>query len=158
MDTKNENRIRKFITEIDESTGEILKDYNRLIIDDGLVVVENENNFTKVFGKELMKYTDKLEKMDALVMMCLINNVSYETCMLTKTGTNDTRYILTHTDIENITGLSKSTIMRVMNRLVKVGLLARVKFKNSYIYYANPFVFLKGHRISKAIYDIFNKK
>lgn len=149
------SKIRKFITEIDEDSGEVLKEYNRVIIDDGLTIIEGENNFTKVFGKELMKYSDKLQSTDTMVLMCMLNNIAYETCMLTKTGKNDKRYVLTHKDIMDITGLSESTIKRVMARLVEVGLLARVKFKNSYIYYANPFVFLKGNRVSKAIVDIF---
>lgn len=149
------DKIRRFVREIDDSTGEILKEYNRVVIDDGLVCIESSNNFTKVHGSELMKYVDKLTSTDMAIMMCLINNVAYETCMLTKTGNNDKRYLLTHNDIERITGTSKRSVSTSMERLVSVGLLARVKHKNSYIYYANPFVFLKGNRVSKAIVDIF---
>lgn len=151
------DRIRKIYQEVNLETGEIIKDTSRIEVDDGLVLFDSSTKFVKVYAKTLMKYVNKLESIDTMVMMSLLNNISYETCMLTKTGTNDRRYILTHSDVEDITGLSYKTVSRVMNRLVKAGLLARVKFKNTYIYYANPYLFLKGNKVSKAILDIFKE-
>lgn len=61
------------------------------------------------------------------------------------------------TDIEKITGLSRSTVSRAMKGLISKRIYGVHKTGKENCYTVNPFIFMKGKYVNKTLYDFFKK-
>ena len=64
-------------------------------------------------------------------------------------------HFLTPSDFVKETGLSRSTVFREIDRLVEEGFLHKGKVEEEYQLFANPYVFMKGRRINRTLFDMF---
>ena len=149
------SKITRKITDIDEDG--VLVNQFATGYDDSKVVINQNKNFIKVFTDELMKIRKKMNSTDIIVSTILMHFISYESGMLTKTGKNDERYPLMNEDIEELTGLTNKVVVKMMKKLVDIGIYARAKHKRSFKYFANPYIFMKGTKVNKTLLEMFKE-
>ena len=152
---------------LDTNTGEIIDEIKegdrirRKSQDDfcgkkGELIDMNDNgNFVKIFNKTMaLLGSEKLTANEYLVCLRLLDYIEYESGIL-KFGNNGRPLKLA--DIEDITGLSKSTTIRVMQTLVDRRIYGVHKTGKENCYTVNPFIFMKGRYINKTLYNFYKK-
>ena len=121
------------------------------------VLWQPEKKFVKVFPDELANVITTLDEGKKLsgaelgIIVLLMGSISYNSGMLTKGGGNP----INHNDIEKMTGFTKLTIIKSMDKLVKKKVFARNKVGNRYQYFANPYIFFRGRFINATLVDMF---
>lgn len=105
-----------------------------------------------MFTEFLPKVALKLSGGAAIVAIALSQFITYGSNLLCNRVSNSP---LNNDDIMSVTGYSKSTVIRLMDELVKAKVFARTKVGVSYQYYANPYIFSKGSRINKTLEAMF---
>ena len=152
---------------LDTSTGEIIDEIKegdrirRKSQDDyckrenDLIDMNENGNFVKIFNKTMaMLGSENLTANEYLVCLRLLNYIEYESGIL-KFG--NTGRALKLADIEEITGLSKSTTIRAMQTLVEKKIYGVHKTGKENCYTVNPFIFMKGRYINKTLYNFYKK-
>ena len=126
--------------------------------DQDRVLWKPDKKFVKVFPDELANVVTTLDEegkrlsgAELAIIMLLMGHISYDSGMLTKGGGNP----ITQTDIEKITGFTKLTITKSMDRLVRKKVFARNKVGKKYQYFANPYIFFRGRFINATLVDMF---
>jgi len=108
--------------------------------------------FIKVFVDYFPKVAEKLSGGAVALMSVIIPYIAYQSNLLCNRSCNNP---LSNKDIENITGISKPSVIKYMNELVDAKVLARTTIGKSYQYYANPYIYCKGSRINKTLETMF---
>ena len=147
---------------VDLETGEILGDVNS----DGKNLNDNSCkflhdtitwgkglSFIKVFRDNYMKAANSLTTTTAVAVASILSNyIAYRSNLLCR---REERYPLNNTDIQEITGLSNKTVIKIMDELVQKKVFARANVGHSYQYYANPYIYVCGTRINKTLQAMF---
>lgn len=113
----------------------------------------NAGPFIKVFRDNYMKAANGLSTTTAVAVASMLSSyIAYRSNLLCN---REERYPLNNTDIQEITGLSKKTVIKVMDELVQKKVFARANVGHSYQYYANPYIYVCGTRINKTLQAMF---
>lgn len=140
---KNGDRIRR------KSQDEYCKNKEELID------MNDNGSFIKLFNKTMaMLGNEKLTANEYLVCLRLLDYIEYESGIL-KYANNGRALKLT--DIEGITKLSKSTVIRAMQTLVSKKIYGVHKTGKENCYTVNPFIFMKGRYVNKTLYNFYKK-
>lgn len=140
---KNGDRIRR------KSQDEYCKNKEELID------MNDNGSFIKLFNKTMaMLGNEKLTANEYLVCLRLLDYIEYESGIL-KYANNGRALKLT--DIESITKLSKSTVIRAMQTLVSKKIYGVHKTGKENCYTVNPFIFMKGRYVNKTLYNFYKK-
>ena len=116
-------------------------------------MVWENGSFIKVFRDNYMKAANALSSTTAVAVASMLSNyIAYRSNLLCK---REERYPLNNLDIQDITGLSNKTVVKVMDELVQKKVFARANVGHSYQYYANPYIYVCGTRINKTLQAMF---
>jgi hypothetical protein len=114
-----------------------------------------DSEYVKLFIRGIESIPDELKGSDFKAILKLCQFIDYETGILVKRGQYNKAVPLLQEDLINVTGISKKTVISTMERLVEQKVFAKVRTGRQISYLANPFIFMKGKRISKTLYNIF---
>jgi hypothetical protein len=124
--------------------------------EDGKFPWREKDEFIKVFPKEIAEIAPMLSGTEIIIVMLLMNCMSYSDGLLRKGGKGKP---VTMEYIEKLTGYSKKTVIKAMANLVR----ARVYFygrtgrkeTDPYQFYVNPYIFFKGKYINSTLVSMF---
>lgn len=116
----------------------------------------NENEpYIKMFKKQFSSLAFELSASELIIALALTEYISYETGLIKKPSGAP----ITMQDIEEITGFSKKTVIKSMQKLVSKKILFRGRTGNSendpYQFYANPHIFFRGRYINPTLIAMF---
>jgi hypothetical protein len=157
--------LSKTITRLENSGIDVeglyygIKDFDKGTHDDG----DNGNfpwrakdEFIKVFPKEIAEIAPSLSGTEIIIVMLLMNCMSYADGLLRKGGKGKP---VTMEYIERLTGYSRKTVIKSMANLVrkKVYFYGRTGRKETdpYQFYVNPYIFFKGKYINPTLVSMF---
>lgn len=126
--------------------------------EEGKEVWRKDDEFIKIFPKEIAEIAPQLSGTDLIIVMLLMNCMSYSDGLLRKGGRPDGKPI-TIEYVEKLTGYSRKTVIKSMGNLVKkrVYFYGRTGRKETdpYQFYANPYIFFKGKYINPTLVSMF---
>lgn len=159
MNMVDNNRIRKQIevTEFEECTGDVTREYVFTVVEDEFVDYKKGEHFIKIFDNELYHYSDKMSGSEATVFNKLLKYINYGDNMIVKRTLHNKTVEMSLTDIKNELNLSKSSSIRIMNSLVDIGAIGLWKTKGKNQYFVNPNIAMRGNKISKFILERFKR-
>lgn len=111
--------------------------------------------FIKVFRSNFLQIAPKLSGGAVVVMSMIAPYIAYRSNLVCKGANGNNGAPLNNEDIEEVTGYSKPTVIKIMDELVTHKVLARTKVGHSYQYYANPYIYCCGTRINKTLEAMF---
>jgi hypothetical protein len=127
-------------------------------IEEGKEVWRKDDEFIKVFPKEIAEIAPLLSGAEIVIVMLLFNCMSYSDGLLRKGGRPDGKPI-TMDYVEKLTGYTKKTVIKAMGNLVRkrVYFYGRTGRKETdpYQFYANPYIFFKGKYINPTLISMF---
>jgi hypothetical protein len=155
----NEN---KMLVVADSDTGEIVGEIqkgDRIIrktsIDkyNSTIDLNNGESFVKVFSNALYELSDKLTGKEALFLYYLLQYVNYEDGILERN-----KELLTKEMIVEETKQSERNVERLIAGLIEKEIIGKHRTGTKKIAYTvNPFIFMKGKRIDKTLYELYKK-
>ena len=119
-------------------------------------------SFVKMFTEVVYKLSFILTPKEYMVAMSLSNFVSYENNALVN-GYGNQQHFMNLKEISEVLNMDYSRASRVVNSLIKKGILGRFKTGNlmnnklSESYIANPYIYINGMNPSLEVYEYFNK-
>lgn len=116
----------------------------------------NENEpYVKMFKKQFSSLAFELSPSELIIALILTEYISYETGLIKKRSGAP----ITMQDIEELTGFSKKTVIKSMQKLISKKILFRGRTGNSendpYQFYANPHIFFRGRYINPTLIAMF---
>jgi hypothetical protein len=112
---------------------------------------KTKDPFIKMFPESLRVVALNSSGTELAIIMSLVECIDYDTGMLS----SHKGFPITNIDIEDITGFNKKTIIVAMDNIVCNKIFSRNKVGRSYQYFANPFIFMKGKRITTTLHAMF---
>jgi len=114
----------------------------------------NKNEpFIKIFSNVLFDLSEDLTGKESLFLYYLIQYINYDDGILEKN-----RQLLTREIMIQETKQTERTIDRLLLSLVEKEILGKHKTgTKKFAYIVNPFIFMKGKRINKTLYELFKK-
>jgi predicted transcriptional regulator len=116
----------------------------------------NENEpYVKMFRKQFASLALELSSSEFAITIILTEYISYETGLIKKhSGTP-----IDMQDIEELTGFSKKTVIKAMQKLLSKKIVFRGRTGNTendpYQFYANPHIFFRGRYINPTLIAMF---
>ena len=107
--------------------------------------------YIKVYTKTMFQVAKRLDGVTMQLLNLLMTFISYESGILEYSNGRP----LTRNSIIDISGLHKCTVDNCLKKLVDNKILGRHKTGRFTHYTANPFIFMKGRRVSKTLYKFF---
>lgn len=150
-----------------DSNGVIHETEGKVIIDepDGKVLFQKEEHFVKFFYRVLPRLLDELSNQEVKVFLALMPYVSYEDCVLRRTGRGNSE-ILTMKSISEVTGIDYSRIRKILPVLERKGVIGHHVTgsileghdgEKTKVYTVNPFIYFKGNCVNKMVYEFYQK-
>lgn len=170
--------------EFNPETGEILNEYEKIaapedkIIEARIIKAEQKeyvDNHILGFGNEwayIRTFTDSVEKMKEILTnneivftISLLPLVSYEDCIIRRTGKTKKSKILNMREISEAIGMRYDRARKIMLDLKKKGVIAIAEtqqvlkneneYKTKEVYLLNPYIFFKGKDLNNTVAGIF---
>ena len=149
---------------IDTETGEIIREIEpgdkiikkraRELLTTTMEFKKGEN-FIKLYTSILNDLLEEeLSGPEWQVVIVCLKHLSYESGAIKYLNTGD---FLTPGDIMRETKLGRATVFRCIDELTERKILHKGKTGKEFQLYANPYLFVKGTRINKTLYDMFKK-
>ncbi|SHI87234.1 hypothetical protein SAMN02745751_01268 [Dethiosulfatibacter aminovorans DSM 17477] len=144
---------------VDLRTGEVMKilqdgdssmKKNSIEYLDNFDTWEKENCY-KANIDELKKVTKELTVREAGVLMKISPYVSYIDCMLMHPDGKE----INLDSLSTITGVSRATVARIMESLIKKDIIYKGRKSRNVIYLVNPWLFVKGDYVNKVLKTMF---
>ena len=152
-----------------DSYGEIHEppDKSRIVIEtyeeEDTVLFKKEDGFVKVFDDIIPKLLEELTPSELKVVIALMPYVSYTDCVIrtSKHGNSD---IMSMKQIAEAVHMEYANATRVMSSLAKKGvvglhstgsILKNYKGKKNKVYTVNPYIYCRGIRVNRAVYDFY---
>lgn len=144
----------------DPETGEVITHINendRILRDKSeeylrrTVEIMNGETYVKAWDKTMFALAKALSSTELQMVWYLSRYVSYETGLLTHRNGRP----LTRKHISDETGLSVKTVDRLMLGLKEKQVIGRHTTGRSTVFTVNPWVFTRGKRINKTLYEFF---
>lgn len=148
---------------IDTETGEILDELNKgdKIVRASSVeylkttvdmVDFNDCKFIKL-QHSFMDYIDELTPSELKITLNLMRYIRYGTGKITY----DNGKIMCTSDMAKEFGINERNIYKMLKSLCDKEIICRGKEGKNYVYYMNPFICLKGNRVSVDLIKMFEK-
>jgi hypothetical protein len=155
------NQEKEYII-IDKDTGEIVtelnkgdtilragtKDYLQTTID-----INQKEQFVKVYIKTLFQLSNDLTGAESILLLYLIQYINYTDGILEK----DKDTFLTRDIICQETEQSERQIDKLMAGLITKQIIGKHKTGRNIAFTVNPFIFMRGRRIDKALFELYKK-
>ena len=126
-----------------------IKSYNNIV--DSII---SSGYFIKVYCHALDKLVkEDLNSSDFKVLLVCLKCYNYNTGLISNARGKE----LSANDFVDCSFLKRSAVYKSLNNLVSKGIIAKVKTLKNIKYYGNPFIFMKGKKINKTLYDMFKK-
>jgi len=147
---------------IDLSTGEIINHANegdkvKVIRKESVdylrdtVLINKDEPFVKIYTAVLFKLSHSLSGTESLFVSYLLQYIRYTSGLLEYRNGNT----LTRQHMAEETGLNIKTIDRLLKGLVDKQVLGKHKTGQDISFTVNPFIFMKGKRISETLYKLY---
>ncbi len=156
------NDKNKILVVADPETGEIFGEINegdRVIRKNSIdkyaktIALNEKESFVKVFSNVLFELSEKLSGKEALFLYYLLQYVNYEDGILERN-----KEVLTKEMIIEETRQSERNIERLIAGLIDKEIIGKHRTGTKKIAYTiNPFIFMKGKRIDKTLYELYKK-
>lgn len=119
-----------------------------------LVQINKGKQYIKVYIDSFSKLPidESLIPADMSVLFTLIPYIRYETGLIAY----DNGRFINQDGIVSLSGLSESTVLRSVEKLVKKKILAKVRTGKEVKFYANPYIFMRGKMVNKTLHSIFS--
>ena len=108
-------------------------------------------HFYKGHIGEIRKVMKDLSIYEKAFLLSVATYIGYEDCCLKHDNGNE----LTFDGLVDISGMSRSKLLEVINSLIKKDILYRGKNSEGIQYFINPWLFCKGNRINKVLKAMF---
>ncbi|MBQ0090623.1 MAG: hypothetical protein KBT27_14960 [Prevotellaceae bacterium] len=119
--------------------------------------------FVKLFDEVLDTLSERLSVSEFRFAVRLAKHVSYDDCILRTNGHGNGKF-LDITDISNLLGENYKTTSRIMNGLIKKGVIGKhvtgcLEDPNVLVqcYTCNPYIYMRGTKVEKTILALFEK-
>lgn len=120
-----------------------------------LIEINVGKDFVKMFNDTMsMLGEEDMSLSEYKICFTMLRYIGYESGILRYENNGRP---LNLTDIERITRLSKSSVIRGMKGLVSRKIFGIHKTGKENVYTVNPFIFMKGKKINKTLYQLFKK-
>jgi predicted transcriptional regulator len=111
--------------------------------------------YVKMFRKQFASMALELSSSEMAIAIILTEFISYETGLIKKRGGDP----LDMQEVEELTGFSKKTVIKAMQKLLSKKIIFRGRTGNSendpYQFYANPHIFFRGRYINPTLIAMF---
>lgn len=157
MEKKNKNI--KFNV-VDVKSGELINvmyEGDRLRRSESDELIQNtielgkKEEFIKVFVKPLLKLSTMLSNPEAWFVTYLLKYIDYTSGVLK----NDLGECVTIDTMMDESGLKPSYTYSLLKSLCDKGVIAKCKTEGQTYFVMNPYIFMKGKRVSNTLVDIF---
>ena len=121
--------------------------------DDGLIEINKGRPFIKLYddvAEDLA--TENLTGAEFSILLLCISHLSYVSGAIIERHTGE---FITPTKFEKDTGLGRTTVWRAIQGLVDRGILFRGETKEEFKLFANPYIFMKGRKINRTLFEMF---
>ncbi len=137
-----------------EEGDRIVKKNSREFLKD-TIAFETKESYTKTFDRPIDELADEedLYTADLRIILKCMAHISYASGAIKYA--NNGKFI-TPNDIERETKLSKRTVLRSIEKLVDKKIFHKGRTGKEFQLYANPFLFVRGVRINRTLYDMFS--
>lgn len=119
--------------------------------------------FVKLFDEVLDTLSERLSVTEFRFAVRLAKHVSYDDCILRTNGHRNGKF-LDISDISELLGENYKTTSRIMNGLVKKGVIGKhitgcIENPNLSVqcYTCNPYIYMRGTKVEKTILALFEK-
>jgi predicted transcriptional regulator len=145
---------------VDSETGEVLNILNegdKILRAESIeyltqtVDMKDHGPYVKVYTKTMFQVAKRLDGVTNQLLNLMISFISYDDGILQHSNGKP----LTRQNIIDMSGLNEKTVDKAIKKLVDNKILGRHKTGKAIHYTANPFIFMKGRRISKTLYKFF---
>lgn len=145
---------------IDGTTGEVLDILNegdrilRAESDEYLtrtIDMKDHGDYVKVYTKSMFQLAKRLDGVTIQLLNLMVTFLSYEDGILQHKNGKP----LTRLNIIEMSGLNRKTVDKALKKLIDNKIIGRHKTGRTLHYTANPFIFMKGRRVSKTLYKFF---
>lgn len=155
---------------VDLKSGEIFKpkDSNSKIIieecsEDKTIAFEGGKDFMKLYIDIISKLVKELTPTEITFMFSLVPFISYEDCVIRRGGHGNGE-ALNAKQISESLGMDYHKARRLITALEKKGVMGHHVTGSLYgdngkkkVYTVNPYIFFKGNKINRAVYDYYSK-
>ena len=147
-------------TVIDMQTGEVI---NHIYHGDKLVrkktsdylertaEINKEEPYIKVYTKPISEVAKRIDGGSLQLLYVLLKYISYEDGILQYSNGS----LLSKNAIITETGLTKNTVTKHLNILIKEQIIGRHRTGRRNCYTINPYIFMKGKRVNKTLKKLF---
>lgn len=119
--------------------------------------------FVKLFDEVLDTLSERLSVSEFRFAVRLAKHVSYDDCILRTNGHGNGKF-LDITDISNLLGENYKTTSRIINGLIKKGVIGKhitgcIEDPSLSVqcYTCNPYIYMRGTKVEKTILALFDK-
>ncbi len=130
-----------------------LKAYSKMKTVSGRYDIHKGDSFVKVYNQpisELLK-----EDLSAVEMKLIFSAIACSN----KFGSGELTYInyikVSAEALFDMANVSRNHGYNALSRLIKKGVLAKVKVNKKIVYFGNPFIFSKGNEVEANVLDLF---
>lgn len=116
------------------------------------VEVNKDEPFVKVYTRTMFKVAQTLTGTENQFVNYLMQYIQYNSYVLA----NDNGKVLRRCNMISETGLSETSIDRLLAGLVDKQILAKTRTGGDLQFYANPYLFGKGKRVNSTIEKMFS--
>jgi hypothetical protein len=128
----------------------ILRNSSRKLLSETTALNVNED-FIKVFVKPLVKLSTMISNVEAWTVTYLLQYLDYTSGVLKYTNGKP----LTIDDVMDEMDLKLSYAYSILRRLTEKGIIGKCKIEEKTYFVMNPFIFMKGARVSNTLVDLF---
>lgn len=148
----------KFI--VDKNTGELLETLNAVYLPEKpkSAHIPKHKDFTKIFKvNQIGLIKSKLLSANEMGLLTVIENyITWESNILFD---KEKESYMTGLDLHNITGFSRTAVLRYINRLAYVGILTLIRgYRNERRILLNPYLAYQGEKIDQWVLDLFDNR
>jgi len=117
----------------------------------GTVEILKDETYTKIFGRAGFRLARALTGAELQMIYLLVHYISFDSGILMHSnGKPITRYFLAKE-----TGMSERTVDRILQGLKEKQVLGKHVSGREVHYTVNPWLFMKGNRINRTLYEFF---
>jgi hypothetical protein len=147
---------------IDTSTGEVIRELqegDRIVTKkqqdflNNTMPLNEDENFIKLMSKILEDLArEKLTSAEWQVVIVCLKHLSYYSGAIKFENNGN---FVTPQDIAKESKLSKRSVQYCIEHLVNIKIFHKGKTGEEFQLFANPFIFMKGNKVNKTLYDMF---
>lgn len=149
---------------MDVETGEIIGELNegdRIIRGKSTlklqttIGVNSDTEFIKLYKNSIKMLANEcdLTKEEYRLCLNLLDYIRYESGVVAY----ENGKLLTRDDMQRLFNIKERTLDRAIDGLTENKIIAKVKCGKEINFLVNPYIFMRGTRINKTLYDIFKK-